>query len=150
MTWKTLSAFFLSLAALTAAANIHPFPSSFSVQEIRANGTTVHVRVGGTGPAVVLIHGFGDTGDMWTPLAAALAKNHTVIIPDLRGMGRSSHPVAGYDKKTQAGDIRAVVTVLGFDHAAVVGHDIGTMVAYAYAASYPDKVDKLVVMDAPI
>src|SRR5271154_5607762 len=77
MTWKTLSAFFLSLAALTAAANIQPFPSSFSVQEIRANGTTVHVRVGGTGPAVVLLHGFADTGDMWAPLAVLKSSPHS-------------------------------------------------------------------------
>src|ERR1700721_2168672 len=87
MLWKTLSAFFLLVAVLPAAANIQPYPSSFSVQEIRANGTTIHVRVGGTGPAVVLLHGFGDTGDMWAPLAAALARDHTVIVPDLRSIG---------------------------------------------------------------
>jgi pimeloyl-ACP methyl ester carboxylesterase len=93
----------------------------------------------------VLIHGYGDTGDMWGPLAAELTKTHTVIVPDLRGMGRSSRPDSGYDKKTEAADIRAVVTALGFDRAAVVGHDIGTMVAYAYAAQYPATVDRLVV-----
>jgi pimeloyl-ACP methyl ester carboxylesterase len=87
---------------------------------------------------------------MWGPLAAQLAKTNTVIVPDLRGMGRSSKPAAGYDKKSQAADIRMVVTALGQDRAAVVGHDIGTMVAYAYAARYPDKVNKLVVMDAPV
>ena len=88
MPCKTLSffAFFLSIAALPAAANIQPYPNSFSVQEIRANGTTLHVRVGGTGPAVVLLHGFGDTGDMWAPLAASLAADHTVIVP-----GSSQH-----------------------------------------------------------
>ena len=112
------------------------------------DGANIFVRSGGVGPAVVLIHGFGDTGDMWGPLATELARTHTVIVPDLRGMGRSSKPVGGYDKKTQAADIRAVVTTLGQDRTALVGHDIGTMVAYAYAARYPDKVDKLVVMDA--
>jgi alpha-beta hydrolase superfamily lysophospholipase len=88
MPWKTLSSFaFLSiLAALSAAANIQPYPNGFSVQEIPANGTTLHVRVGGTRPAVVLLHGYGDTGDMWAPLAAALASDHTVIVPDLRSM----------------------------------------------------------------
>jgi len=77
-------------------------------------------------------------------------KDHTVVVPDLRGIGRSSKPETGYDKKTQAKDIRAVVTALGYDRTAVVAHDIGNMVAYAYAAMYPDKVERLVVMDAPI
>jgi pimeloyl-ACP methyl ester carboxylesterase len=77
-------------------------------------------------------------------------KDRTVIVPDLRGIGRSSKPATGYDKKTQAKDIRAVVTSLGFDRTAVVAHDIGNMVAYAYAALYSDKVECLVVMDAPI
>src|SRR5579863_7731880 len=97
---KALSSivFFLSLAALPAAASIQPYPSSFSIQEIHANGTTLHVRVGGTGPAVVLLHGFGDTGDMWAPLAAALAADHTVIVPDLRGMGLSATTAHGFEK----------------------------------------------------
>jgi pimeloyl-ACP methyl ester carboxylesterase/uncharacterized RmlC-like cupin family protein len=77
-------------------------------------------------------------------------KDHTVVVPDLRGIGRSSKPEGGYDKKTQAKDIRTVVMELGFDRTAVVAHDIGNMVAYAYAAIYQDKVDRLVVMDAPI
>src|SRR3989442_10145662 len=77
-------------------------------------------------------------------------KDHTVVVPDLRGIGRSSKPADGYDKKTQAEDIRAVVTALGYDKTSVVAHDIGNMVAYAYAATYPDKVERLVVMDAPI
>jgi pimeloyl-ACP methyl ester carboxylesterase len=87
---------------------------------------------------------------MWAPLANDLASDHTVIIPDLRGLGLSSHPADGYDKKTQAGDVQAVLSQLGVDRAAVVGHDIGTMVAYAYAARYPEKTEKLVVMDAPV
>ena len=87
---------------------------------------------------------------MWGPLAARLSARHTVIVPDLRGMGKSSKAASGYDKKSQAGDIRTVVEKLGHDRAAVVGHDIGTMVAYAYAARYSDKVSKLVVMDAPV
>ncbi|WP_430391648.1 alpha/beta fold hydrolase [Dyella sp. 20L07] len=136
--------------SLPAAAAIQPFPPSFRVQDITTDGATLHVRVGGKGPAVVLLHGFGDTGDMWAPLAADLARNHTVVVPDLRGMGLSSHPEGGYDKRTQAADIRSVLTQLGIDHSAVVGHDIGTMVAYAYAARYPAKTDRLVVMDAPV
>jgi len=108
------------------------------------------VRWGGSGPAVVLLHGYAENSDSWAPLAADLMKDHTVIVPDLRGIGRSSKPAAGYDKKTQAVDIRAVVTGLGYDKTFVVAHDIGNMVAYAYAATYPDKVVRLVVMDAPI
>jgi pimeloyl-ACP methyl ester carboxylesterase len=136
--------------ALPAAAQVHPFPASFRTQNIQTDGAKLHVRVGGQGPAVVLLHGFGDTGDMWAPLAADLARDHTVVVPDLRGMGLSSRPPGGYDKRTQAADIRSVLTTLGIDRAAVVGHDIGTMVAYAYAARYPEKTEKLVVMDAPV
>jgi pimeloyl-ACP methyl ester carboxylesterase len=120
------------------------------MQDIQTDGATIYVRVGGQGPAVVLLHGFGDTGDMWAPLAANLARDHTVVVPDLRGMGLSSQPPGGYDKRTQAADIRSVLTTLGLDRAAIVGHDIGTMVAYAYAARYPEKTEKLVVMDAPV
>ena len=72
--------------ALPALAEVRPFPSSFKTQEIPTDGATIHVRVGGQGPAVVLLHGFGDTGDMWAPLAGVLAKDHTVVVPDLRGM----------------------------------------------------------------
>lgn len=136
--------------ALSAAAEVTSFPASFRIQDIKTTEATIHVRVGGHGPAVVLLHGFGDTGDMWAPLAADLARDHTVIVPDLRGMGLSSQPSGGYDKRTQAADVRSVLTALGIDRAAVIGHDIGTMVAYAYAARYPDKVEKLVVMDAPV
>jgi pimeloyl-ACP methyl ester carboxylesterase len=150
MTRMLFIAFLIAAFSLPAVAGIRPFPASFRTQDIQTDGATIHVRVGGQGPAVVLLHGFGDTGDMWAPLAANLARDHTVVVPDLRGMGLSSHPQSGYDKKTQAADIRAVLTKLGIDHAVVVGHDIGTMVAFAYAARYPDKTDRLVVMDAPI
>ncbi len=136
--------------ALPAMAQVQGFPASFRTQDVQTDGATIHVRVGGQGPAVVLLHGFGDTGDMWAPLAADLARDHTVVVPDLRGMGLSSHPEGGYDKRTQAADVRSVLMQLGLDHAAIVGHDIGTMVAYAYAARYPDKTEKLVVMDAPV
>jgi pimeloyl-ACP methyl ester carboxylesterase len=136
------------VAIVTGASSV--FPANFRTQEIQADGATIHVRVGGQGPAVVLLHGFGNTGDMWALLAAELAHDHRVVVPDLRGMGLSSHPAGGYDKKTQAADIRSVLTQLGIDRAAVVGHDIGATVAYAYAARYPDKTDRLVVMDAPV
>ena len=146
-----LAASLLALAAaLPAQAQPKPFPAGFKAQQIQLDGISMHVRVGGSGPAVVLLHGFGDTGDMWAPLAAALAKDHRVVVPDLRGMGLSSKPEGGYDKKTQAGEIRAVLDKLGIAEADIVGHDIGTMVAYAYAARYPDKTTRLVVMDAPV
>jgi len=126
------------------------FPADFRNAPVANADATINVRVGGHGPAVVLIHGFGNTGDMWSPMAAELVKDHTVVVPDLRGMGLSSHPAGGYDKWTQAGDIRAVLDKLGIDRADIVGHDIGTMVAYAYAARYPDKTSRLVVMDSPV
>jgi pimeloyl-ACP methyl ester carboxylesterase len=113
-------------------------------------GAEIFVRSGGSGPVVVLLHGYGETSDSWEPLAADLAASYTVVVPDLRGIGRSSRPAGGYDKKTQAADIRAVVVALGHDRTSVVSHDIGIMVAYAYAALYSDKVERLVVMDAPI
>ena len=145
-----LTAFTLLALNLPAHAAVMPFPEAFRIQDIPVDGVTMHVRVGGKGPAVVLLHGFGDTGDMWAPLAADLARDHTVVVPDLRGMGLSSIPEGGYDKKTQAGDIRGVLAALGIEHSVVIGHDIGTMVAFAYAARYPQLTDRLVVMDAPV
>jgi len=144
-----ITLFALALA-VPAAAQVHPFPASFRTQNVQTDGATIHVRVGGQGPTIVLLHGFGDTGDMWAPLAADLARDHTVVVPDLRGMGLSSQPAGGYDKRTQAADVRSVLTNLGLDSATIVGHDIGTMVAYAYAARYRDKTEKLIVMDAPV
>ncbi|MBR1177433.1 alpha/beta hydrolase [Bradyrhizobium sp. KB893862 SZCCT0404] len=133
-----------------AAAAEEAFPSAFKTKMIPANGAQIHVRVGGKGPAVILIHGFGDTGDMWARLGADLARDHTVVVPDLRGMGLSDKPDKGYDKWGQAADMRAVLQSLGIEKAVVIGHDIGTMVAYAYAARYRDMTEKLVVMDAPV
>jgi pimeloyl-ACP methyl ester carboxylesterase len=145
-----LTALALLAASVVAHADVTPFPASFHTQDIPVDGVTMHVRVGGKGPAVVLLHGFGDTGDMWAPLAADLARDHTVVVPDLRGMGLSSIPPSGYDKKTQAADIRGVLNALKIEHSVVVGHDIGTMVAFAYASRYPERTDRLVVMDAPV
>jgi pimeloyl-ACP methyl ester carboxylesterase len=131
-------------------ARIQPFPPDFRIERISTNGATIYVRVGGKGPAVVMLHGFGDTGDMWAPLAQALYKNHTVIVPDLRGMGLSSQAKGGYDKKTQATDIAAVMDTLNVQKADLVTHDIGNMVGYALAAQYPDRITKWVVIDAPL
>ncbi|KJZ40272.1 MULTISPECIES: alpha/beta fold hydrolase [Pseudomonas] len=148
---RTLLTTALLLAlSLPAQAGVTPFPAAFQTKDISVEGVKIHVRVGGKGPAVVMLHGFGDTGDMWAPLAANLAKDHTVVVPDLRGLGLSSIPESGYDKKTQAGDIRGVLAALGIEHSVVIGHDIGTMVAFAYASRYPQLTDRLVVMDAPV
>jgi pimeloyl-ACP methyl ester carboxylesterase len=135
---------------MPAMSGIQPFPAGFRTDEIKTDGATIHVRLGGQGPAVVMLHGFADTGDMWAPLAAALAPERTVIVPDLRGMGLSSHPERGYDKKTQGGDVARVLDVLRIEKADIVTHDIGNMVGYAFAAQYPERVVRLVVMDAPL
>src|SRR6476469_8084994 len=135
---------------LSASAAVRPFPPGFRTQDIKTDGATIHVRVGGKGPAVVMLHGFGDTGDMWAPLAAALAKDHTIIVPDLRGMGLSSYPDSGYDKKTQAQDIARVMDKLNVQKADLVTHDIGNMVGYALAAQYPDRVTRWVIIDVPL
>src|SRR6202042_1503520 len=131
-------------------AEITPFPASFHTQVIPTNGTSLYVRVGGKGPAVVLLHGFGFTGDMWTPLAIVLAKDHTVIVPDLRGMGLSAHPDTGYTKKNQAADIAGVMDALKVQKADLVTHDIGNMVGYALAAQYPTRITRWVAIDAPL
>jgi pimeloyl-ACP methyl ester carboxylesterase len=131
-------------------ARITPFPASFNTQVVQTNGTSLYVRVGGKGPAVVLLHGFGDTGDMWAPLAAELVKEHTVIVTDLRGMGLSMHPDSGYTKKNQAVDIAGVMDALKVQKADLVTHDIGNMVGYALAAQYPARITRWVVIDAPL
>jgi pimeloyl-ACP methyl ester carboxylesterase len=151
--WLRLFALAIALASapsLASAAGVPPFPTGFHNQEIATSGATIHVRVGGKGPAVVMLHGYGETGDMWSPLAAALMRDHQVIVPDLRGLGLSSHPPGGYDKKTQAGDVAAVMDALHVTQADVVAHDIGNMVAYSFAAQNPSRVTRLVVIDAPI
>jgi pimeloyl-ACP methyl ester carboxylesterase len=136
--------------ALPAQARVTPFPASFHASHIATNGTTLYVRVGGHGPAVIMLHGFGDTGDMWAPAAAVLAKDHTVIVPDLRGMGLSAHPDTGYTKKNQALDIAGVMDYLKIQKADLVTHDIGDMVGYALAAQFPERVTRWVIIDAPI
>ncbi len=138
------------LVSAPTAAQVQPFPSAVLGHEIVTNGAMIHMRVGGKGPAVLLLHGYGETGDMWAPLAAVLVRDHTVVVPDLRGLGLSSRPPGGYDKKTQAGDIAGVLDALKIAKADLVTHDIGNMVGYAFAAQYPDRVTKLVIIDAPL
>jgi len=140
----------LGALATPARAQEPPYPAEFRTREINANGVTIHVRIGGSGPAIVLIHGFGETGDMWASLAGTLVRNHTVIVPDLRGMGLSSKPASGFSKMNQATDIAALMDALKVTRSDVVAHDIGNMVAFAFAEKYPDRVTKLIVIDAPI
>jgi pimeloyl-ACP methyl ester carboxylesterase len=139
-----------ALLATPALAGIEPFPAGFHTQMVQTNGTSLYVRIGGQGPAVVLLHGFGDTGDMWAPMAKVLAKDHTVIVPDLRGMGLSAHPDTGYTKRNQAGDIAGLMDALKVQKADLVTHDIGNMVGYALAAQYPARISRWVVIDAPL
>ena len=151
ITARTLIAISLAVISAQITTAQPAIPSTFKEQMVHSPaGADIFVRSAGTGPVVVLIHGYAETSDSWAPLATELVKSYTVIVPDLRGIGKSSRPAGGYDKKTQAADIRAVVTTLGFDRTFVVSHDIGIMVAYAYASLYPDKVERLVVMDAPL
>ena len=147
---KIAVALSVALYAGSVSAQVPPYPAAFHTRDLALNGATIHVRVGGTGPAVVLLHGYGETGDMWAPLAASLMHDHTVVVPDLRGMGLSSKPAGGFTKMNQAADVADVLDALKIERADVVAHDIGNMVAFAMAERYPDRVTKLVVIDAPI
>src|SRR6202162_1524762 len=136
------------VTAPAAATQIEQLPAGFPGKSATVNGVRIHYKIGGQGPAVVLLHGYAETSHMWLPLMPLLAKSHTVIAPDLRGAGNSERPQGGYDKKTMAKDIRELVHQLGYKQVSRVGHDIGLMVAYAYAAQYPNEVSKVVLMDA--
>ena len=142
----------LGALALTtpALAQVPDFPASFKTQDIATNGANIHVRTGGQGPAVVLLHGYGETGDMWAPMAADLARDHTVVVPDLRGLGLSSKPASGFDKKTQAGDVAGVLDALKIERVDLVTHDIGNMVGFAFASQHPQRVRSFILIDAPV
>jgi pimeloyl-ACP methyl ester carboxylesterase len=131
-------------------ARSRAFKSKQTTQSRFANVNSVrlHYLVAGKGDPVVLLHGYAETSHMWRPLMAELANNHTAIAPDLRGAGQSSTPADGYTKAAMARDIHALVRKLGCERIRIVGHDIGLMVAYAYAAQYPSEVDRIALMDA--
>ena len=126
------------------------FPQNFKSQNIKVDGATIYTRSGGAGPAVLMLHGFGDTGDMWAPVAAELYQHRTVVVPDLRGMGLSSHPENGYEKKAQARDMARILDKLKVEAADLVTHDIGNMVGYALAAQFTKRVKRWIVIDAPL
>jgi pimeloyl-ACP methyl ester carboxylesterase len=140
----------LGMAIFLAMNFIDPVAAADEPQSRFAdvNGVSLHYLTAGKGDVVVLLHGYAETSHMWLPLIPELAQTHTVIAPDLRGFGQSATPSTGYTKMAMAQDIHALVQRIGAKHIAIVGHDIGLMVAYAYAAQYPTEVDRVVLMDA--
>ncbi|MGW3071787.1 alpha/beta fold hydrolase [Kitasatospora sp. NPDC001132] len=142
-------------AAPTSASSLSSagerIPAGFSEHRTRAGGIGLHYVTGGHGPTLVLLHGYPQTWYEWHRIMPALAEHYTVIAPDLPGAGQSDAPPSGYDKKTMAAELHALLVSLGKDDdVRIVGHDIGTMVAYSYAAQYPATVKKLVLSEAPI
>ena len=138
----------LFAASLPAAAQTEAGKSEIVSRTADVQGLKLHYLTAGHGPAVLLIHGYTQTSRMWRPIIPLLAEKFTVIAPDLPGIGDSEIPKDGLDMKTAAIRVHALVTSLGVTKARVVGHDIGLMVAYAYAAQFPSETEKLVVMDA--
>jgi hypothetical protein len=137
------------LATVATLAHAQPaLPSSFQEQTVSSpEGAEIFVRWAGKGPVVLLVHGYAENSDSWAPLAADLVRDHTVVVPDLRGIGRSSKPEGGYDKKTQAEDMRAVVTALGHDRTAVVAHShrddrVATVISGTWRIGYGDKFEE--------
>ena len=138
----------LLLGSSSGVGATSPASPGFSDRFADVNGTRLHYLIGGKGTPVVLLHGYAQTGHMWLPILPRLAERHTVIVPDLRGAGESRKPEAGYDKKNMAVDIHGLTSSLGLPRVSIVGHDIGLMVAYAYAAQFPQGTERLVLMDA--
>jgi pimeloyl-ACP methyl ester carboxylesterase len=136
----------IGLAMISSAAA--QTPPAIESRTAEVNDSSMHYLVAGKGEPVVLLHGYAQTSHMWKPLIPELAKTHLVIAPDLRGFGSSAKPAGGYDKKTMAQDVHALVQQLGLKKVGVAGHDIGLMVAYAYAAQYPAEVERIALMDA--
>ncbi|WP_293311255.1 alpha/beta fold hydrolase, partial [Pedobacter sp. UBA5917] len=123
-------------------------PANFKHQYATVNGVKIHYVIGGKGEPLLLVHGFGQNWYMWNRLLPELSKHYTVIAPDLRGVGESGKTAAGYDKKNMAVDMHQLMDKLGYHKVNVAGHDIGLMVAYAYAAQFPAEVKKLALLDA--
>jgi pimeloyl-ACP methyl ester carboxylesterase len=144
-----LSAAAIVLLSLTIARTVRPQARPVIQDRFASvNNVKLHYLVAGKGEPVILLHGYAQNSHMWRPLMVELAKSRLVIAPDLRGFGQSSKPANGYEKKTMAQDVHALAASLGLNRTVVVGHDIGLMVAYAYAAQYPSEVDRIVLLDA--
>lgn len=141
----------MSLVLAILATSMAPLKGFVEGSQSVGGGAVVHYTKGGKGAPVVLVHGFGETARMWRPLMPALAKEYTVIAPDLPGLAGSSFmPNDTYDMKTVAVRLHDFVRGLGYKQIRLVGHDIGLMAVYAYASLYPTEVKKLVLLDAPI
>jgi pimeloyl-ACP methyl ester carboxylesterase len=125
-----------------------PAGKTIDSRSAEVDGIQLHYLTAGSGPAVVLLHGYAETSRMWRPIIPLMAEKFQVIAPDLPGIGDSAIPKDGLDMKTAAIRMHTLVKKLGVQKARVVGHDIGLMVAYAYAAQFPAEVEKLVLMDA--
>jgi pimeloyl-ACP methyl ester carboxylesterase len=139
----------LIAGAISTAANGNPDDKAIQSRTAEVDGVQLHYLTAGQGPAVViLLHGYAETSRMWRPILPQLAERFKVIAPDLPGIGDSAIPASGLDMKSAATSIHALARTLGVERARVVGHDIGLMVAYAYAAQFPAETEKLVVMDA--
>ena len=123
-------------SVVTVKASVKPFSSRFRASLMDIGNAAQYVRTGGSGPAVLLLHGFGDTGDMWQPLAEVLIADHTVVVPDLRGMGLSTHPEAGYEKTSQARDLASILDRLEIDRVTLVTHDIGNIMVISSVWQY--------------
>jgi len=137
--------FLMAIAGFSATAHA---AEAIASRTADVEGVKFHYLTAGHGPPVILLHGYAETSLMWKPLIPALAGRFTVVAPDLPGIGDSSIPAGGLDMTTAAIHVRALAESLGIRKAEVVGHDIGLMVAYAYAAKFPAEVEKLVLMDA--
>lgn len=140
----------LSSLVFFASLAVHAIdiPKGFKQEKVQINGFNMNVYKGGQGAPVVLLHGMGESALMWEPVMKALSAKYTLIVPDLRGGGLSEAPESGYTKVEMAADVKALLDKYGVKQADIVGHDIGLMVAYAFAAKYPEMTNKLVVMDA--
>jgi len=146
----TLTMLFLIFSTTVFADAVKPASpaAGFKHQYATVNGVKIHYVTGGKGEPLLLIHGFGQNWYMWNRLLPELSKHFTVIAPDMRGVGESGKPAGGYDKKNMAVDMHELMKKLGFQHINLVGHDIGLMVAYAYAAQFPSDVKKIALLDA--
>src|SRR5229473_5200066 len=138
----------VSLFALLLAAGANAEDKTIASRTEEVDGVWLHYLTAGQGPAVILLHGYAETSRMWKPILPVLAERFKVIAPDLPGIGDSAVPASGLDMRSAAISIHALARKLGVERARVVGHDIGLMVAYAYAALFPAETEKLAVMDA--
>lgn len=154
MNCKTVRTFFgtfvvlLTLNAFAATTDAGAVPAQIPSADAEVDGSRIHYMKAGHGPAVILLHGYAETSRMWIPLFPKLTEKFTVIAPDLPGIGDSAIPSSGLDTVTAAIRIHTLIKSLNIQKAQVVGHDIGLMVAYAYAAQFPSETEKLVLMDA--